>query len=474
MPEKLPRGQQLPDIASKAERDPGAAFRALMADPLLQTADNARALFLVLGKNDPAEGFTLLSQIPAVPWKRDAIRGLATGWTQRDPSAAAAAGLALPTGVPRADFLAATFAQWILQDITAATTWVSSLPPQESRSAIISKLEAFEVQVRNAEEMAALLALAPDISSGNSVLNNPFYRWAESTPEAALEWVLTLPPDEEGEIYASQFLSLALRQLASDPARVLPLLQQLKDPTARESLVSSAGAAWAGRDPAAAWTWAEQLTDPDLRESFEASLASEWARLDADTAIPWLWKNKTSAIGNLDSENLRVWASASPETALEMIRNFPPDLSSNEVAGGLMAGIAETKPMETLSHLDLIKESDHRAYVISRSLARWSRSDITAASAYTDALPPGKDRQSAIKGILGAAFEQEPESALTWAVTLENPERKNEEISRYFQKWQKTDPSAAHAWLSGAALDDDLRHKLASFPPQGGGTGGNE
>ncbi|MES2470024.1 MAG: hypothetical protein V4675_22220 [Verrucomicrobiota bacterium] len=128
LPEKLPRGQQLPDIASKAERDPGAAFRALMADPLLQTADNARALFLVLGKNDPAEGFTLLSQIPAVPWKRDAIRGLATGWTQRDPSAAAAAGLALPSGVPRADFLAATFAQWILQDLTAATKWVSSLP----------------------------------------------------------------------------------------------------------------------------------------------------------------------------------------------------------------------------------------------------------------------------------------------------------------------------------------------------------
>jgi hypothetical protein len=57
---------------------------------------------------------------------------------------------------------------------------------------------------------------------------------------------------------------------------------------------------------------------------------------------------------------------------------------------------------------------------------------------------------------------------------LVDQERKNEEVSRYFQKWRKTDPSAAHAWLAGAALDDGLRHKLASFPPQGSGIGRNE
>ena len=41
-------------LAVWAERDPDAAFRALLTDPRLQLPETARALFEVLGKNDPA------------------------------------------------------------------------------------------------------------------------------------------------------------------------------------------------------------------------------------------------------------------------------------------------------------------------------------------------------------------------------------------------------------------------------------
>ncbi len=125
-------------LAAWAEHDPNAAFRALLADPRLQLPEPARAFFEVLGKNDPAQALQRLAQLPSAPWARQANDGLATGWTQRDPQAATTAGLALPPGLRRDDFLTSAFSQWMSQDLIAAKDWIMSLPPGESRTRIIT------------------------------------------------------------------------------------------------------------------------------------------------------------------------------------------------------------------------------------------------------------------------------------------------------------------------------------------------
>jgi hypothetical protein len=450
-------------LAAWAEQDPDAAFRALLADPRLQLPATARALFEVLGKKDPTQALQRLAQLPAVPWARDANRGLATGWTQRDPEACAAAGLALPPSTPRADFLKCTFAQWLKQDLTAAHDWFLTLPLDESRNGIINDDTMAGLQIQNPGEMAKLLELSqrfPDAFGFR--ISKPFKEWATKSPEAALQWTLSL---SKAENFTGIFLSIALKPLAADPARVLSLLEQIHHPRAQVSLVDSAADAWVQRDPASGWAWSAQLTDPSLRNIFENSLAVQWSQLDPGTAIPWLSKNQANQLGNLDQDDLKQWAGATPDAALAMLRQLPADNSRVNLTANLLEGIAFSKPAVALSQLDLLETSGSRGAVLVRALRTWSAQDITAASDYTNALALGQDRQAAIKGILPAAFKEEPESAMSWALSLTNPKDKEESVSSYLSSWRKQDPAAAQNWLDHAPLDDDLRQKLTPSQP---------
>jgi len=378
-------------LATRAEQDPDAAFRALLADPRLQLPATARALFEILGKNDPTQALQRLAQLPAVPWARDAHTGLATGWTQRDPKAAATAGLALPPGTRRVDFLQIAFSQWMRQDITAAKDWLMSLPPGESRARIITYDTVQYAQVHNAQGMAALLELAqatfPDYEN---ITSESFDKWATQSPDDALQWALALPA---GLDFTTKFLSTALEPFAADPDRVLSLLPQLKNPEARGRLVESTANAWAQRDPIGAWVWAAQLTDPSQRKAFEERLTFQWGELDAATAIPWLLKNQANRLGKVDSTAYREWAVATPDAAFSMLSQLPVENSDEKLVVNLLEGIAEAKPAIALSHLDLLKENQHRSSVIYTAMSAWSELDITAASAHTGGLPachPGK------------------------------------------------------------------------------------
>jgi len=450
-------------LAAWAEQEPDAAFRALLADPRLQLPATARALFEVLGKNDPAQALQRLAQLPAVPWALDANKGLATGWTRGDPKACAAAGLALPPSIRRVDFLAATFAQWAKQDFLAAHAWVMHLPPEESRPYIVTAEALDEAEVHNAQEMTAHLDFQLPLYAFSNEAPPYFKRWVEKSPEAALEWALALSPKQ---FKSADFLSEALKPMAADPSQVLTLLPQLKDEWVQKRLLSSAASAWVQRDPASAWAWSAQLKDPALREHFESNLSYQWTALDPDTAIPWLMKNhQASRLGESNIEPLERWVETAPDAAMAMLDQLPAENVNKDLPTILLSRLASKQPEITLAHLDLLQTKEARSTVLFQAMDYWSQRDITAASTYTEALPPGEDRQAAIRGILVAAFKESPESALTWASTLTDPKKRAESVSQFFEGWRKKDPAAAQNWLDHAPLDNALRQILTPSQP---------
>jgi hypothetical protein len=188
--------------------------------------------------------------------------------------------------------------------------------------------------------------------------------------------------------------------------------------------------------------------------------------MDPDTAIPWIMKHQASRLGEIDIEPLERWVETAPDAALAMLGHLPAENANNkDLPTKLLYGIASKQPDAALARLDLLQTKEQRNSVIDKALNTWSGRDITAASAYTDALPPGEDRQAAIGGILGAAFKESPESALTWATTLTDPERRAKSVADYLNKWRKKDSAAAQNWLDHAPLDDTLRQKPTPSQP---------
>jgi hypothetical protein len=464
-------------LAAWAEQDPDAAFRALLADPRLQLPETARALFEVLGKNNPTQALQRLAQLPALPWAREANKGLATGWTQRDPKAATTAGLALPPDSRRTDFLSTAFSQWLSQDIPAAHAWIFALSPVESRARFLSSDTFKNVKAHNAQEMSALREinlLTTDFQDANNLLGSvvynlftssftqPFQHWVSESPDAALQWVLSLPPDD-GAVH--NLFSVALKPFSSDPARVLALLPQIKSESGCQTLLTLAAKDWSARNPVEGWAWAAQLQDPAQHDTFAKELCETWTTEDPGTAIPWLYKNQPDDLRIIHSDFIHDWAVKDPETALTLLGKLPANDPRRNFSEDLLRGIAATQPTSALSHLDLLNNSQERRSVMYQAMSSWSAQDLTSASSYTDALAPGEERQSAICGILNATFKESPESALTWAATLTDPGSKKSWLGTLMTNWRKKDPTAAQNWLDNAPLDDALRQKLTPSQP---------
>jgi hypothetical protein len=106
-------------------------------------------------------------------------------------------------------------------------------------------------------------------------------------------------------------------------------------------------------------------------------------------------------------------------------------------------------------------EGASAAYVLETALRSWAGTDLTAASAWLAAQPPGKERDGAIWGFNEVARVAEPDSALQWAMTISEPQQREQAVLRTLQSWRTLDPSAAAVALEGLALPEEKKTALA-------------
>jgi hypothetical protein len=111
-------------------------------------------------------------------------------------------------------------------------------------------------------------------------------------------------------------------------------------------------------------------------------------------------------------------------------------------------------------------EGASAAYVLETALRSWAGTDLTAASAWLAAQPPGKERDGAIWGFNEVARVAEPDSALQWAMSISEPQQREQAVLRTLHSWRTLDPSAAAVALDGLALPEEKKTALAKqlFP----------
>lgn len=334
------------------------------------------ALFAQLTEADPASAVSRLAQVPAGEARDNALRAIADGWAQADPSAALTWAQKL-NPADRAPAMEAVLASLVETDpmraielaqqslsgtafdrtLLAALQSLTKTDPKTA-AALVSKLEPGEVQ--NQASYAVARALAADNPTGalawaqtlpagdlrGKVLNNIMDSWAAKDPVAAGQYVAQMPAGPEQESAAARLATL----LAGNPTQAIAWAQSLGSPAARSAAVINLASAWAQRDPAAAAQWAGSLQPAEVRSEALNGAMSYWLMQDSAAA-----------------------------------RNYIFGLSGDtqvSVAAHLAPGLAQRDPVGTLTWAQTLPSADAREATTIAAYARWLKNAPADARAW--------------------------------------------------------------------------------------------
>lgn len=194
---------------------------------------------------------------------RLALQGLMSGWSQKDPAAAADYAKSHSetlAGQQATGLLASRLAS---RSATSAAEWASSLP---------------NVDARSMAELTVGVA------------------WAQTDPEGAAQWAANLPPADRDNALTAVISTWA----QNDPQKSAEWLNSL-DPANRDSVVAAYSSAVTRIDPPAALSWAFSIDDPKIRNEVSQRVTLDWMTRDSAAARNWI---NSSALPEQDKARL--------------------------------------------------------------------------------------------------------------------------------------------------------------------------
>lgn len=274
--------------------------------------------------------------------------------------------------------------------------------------------------------------LSGDLRAG--VIINVVSSWAESNPEQAIKWYtrrhLTGQLDSWLGTSSSKLLTPIYLGLAgTDPEAAFSSLVSIEDAGEFRCAVDGMATALVvlGRS--------EQMLrrigefSGARQELARTGVLKQWARVAPADAAQWVLRmQKSGERSRLIKLVGLAWIVHQPEKAVEW----------------LLEHTAETI----------------RADVLRESIALWARTKPNKAATWLRRLKPGPDTDQAIAALARQIVHRDPESAFSWASTINNRVMREQTVSSVFAQWAIRHPQAASKRLNEADFPAEQISKL--------------
>jgi hypothetical protein len=375
--------------------------------------------------------------------------------------------------------------KWLNTNIASFLDYMDELEGSESGGgqAWPVLVPAFVASLQNLSDQAAE---DPDLEE--AVLWMSEY-YGEQDPRAALAWAKeTLLDDVQQDALATIAGQLSVTSLSEAEA----LARELTSPTARLDALANIAAVLGEKEPARALQWAQNLADPGERSTALEEALWSISGVDPELAAQELAKvNDPLLIESVGSAIAEELAAKDPAKAVQWASGLPAGPARSEAMAGALAGWAAQDPQAAYAYLQAndrgngdamewvfeewgAKAPQDAANVISGitdAAAReravlglvngWlSEEDTQGVEQWVDQLPAGRERDMASLAIVDALSFDEPQPAWDRALTISDPQVRQEAILSAFSGLVDSDPQQARAALSAPGLTDEDRQIL--------------
>ncbi|MGI9240235.1 MAG: sigma-70 family RNA polymerase sigma factor [Verrucomicrobiales bacterium] len=335
--------------------------------------------------------------------------------------------------------------------------------------------------------------------------------WAGRDPEAALEYVESLPGFEARSIGRDAVL---VKLIESDRVAALPLITALPPGISRSMLMRSLARTAAAAEPDEARAWAETLDSAQDRRAAYAGIAIALSKTDTDAAfaaldeLGWDLRDPGSAttyepsgsgpsrsiageslasvaismitelaksdpraalryafqVGNSHwtsplGDIARSYVSEDPAGAMAFAAGLEQGAMREELAVHVATTVAASDPVEAMTWAAQLDGSagEQAQTAVFRSIAS---EDPQTAAASLDRLPQTAGRDKAIRFLAESWLQRDYEGASRWVQGHADIDSIAPAVRTYLERWSERDPRAASEWVAtlpeGAAMQEGV------------------
>lgn len=301
-----------------------------------------------------------------------------------------------------------------------------------------------------------------------------------------------------------------LQQLAqTDPMQALELANQIGSLRETEQATVGILKIWAKQDPSSALAWANDAlinvprnsqalqlraifqgyaeTNPDaaleaamampaekqvdarMREQLMATVIVTQVRsgdlINAKFALDRLPVGVSK--NNLTGELVNEWASFDPQSAAAYVESLG-ELATSQIKTSLIEEWAENDPAAAAAWLSRLEGGDPAMTRAAAEIIReWTRYDLTASAQWLNTLPNSPELDRAVASYTFRAAQEDPESAMSWAESINNDWMRNRLMHNVAASWLRDAPENFEQYLEAAALSDEQKESLRNARSSG-------
>ena len=264
--------------------------------------------------------------------------------------------------------------------------------------------------------------------------------WGKNDPVAALAWSNNALAGEPARTRHSQVSAIYRGYAQSNPeAAFQQAMNTEQDERLRNRLLGDVIETQVENGGLmAAKLKVDLISDPQTQTNVRRRLINEWASFDPESASDYVLALGDSAEANLKSTLVAEWAESDPAAAAAWLSKLPED-----------------DPSIARSSAEIIQE--------------WTRYDLTASAQWLNSLPPSPELDRAVISYTFRAAEEDPGTAMTWAQSVDNDDRRGWIMERVASRWKEEDAAGFTNYLDNSDLNEEQRERLKNAQSRGRG-----
>ncbi len=212
---------------------------------------------------------------------------------------------------------------------------------------------------------------------------------------------------------------------------------------------------WAEQDPMAVLAYGESLKNRQERTQAITQALSEWARKDPNAALAYVEKTVMgSERQQFYAAALRGVAESDPQKALELLNQIPP-YQRRFVRGEVINALAESDP-KAAAEISLKQFSSDRYGNddgrLGVVLQKWMRSDPDAAVAWLASQPENVRRRQSTIRGIEQMSWDQPDAAVRLVDLIPTGQARENTLRNLLSNWAQKDLDAVQSWSTSAAI----------------------
>jgi len=324
-------------------------------------------------------------------------------------------------------------------DPEAAFEYLLELPSAKASTAF-GRIATIWVERDALGALAAVEEIADPVQQ-NEFKNAVMSVWARLDPEALVDYVLGLPPEQRTE--AMRFGALQAFSLI-EPQRALQAAEGLSGEL-RTSIRRAALTGLARENPLAALSVAEALPPGNEREQMLRAIATSYGRTDPDAALAWANSLSPPSPG-IVANVLTGLARVDPDRAIDLL--FDTMATANPRDSGAFMSIMTNggwAPEQTARIADRLLAMPRRGQELQMLTQMWARRQPYDAAQWL--LAQGNDAPRQALGLAALQLARnDPPAAIAYLDTV-SPELRATWISAVADGYAQHDARAAASWV---------------------------